>query len=165
MQLGKTKAIKHSRGVAAYFRNHLSPNLSQWKEGSHDFYLWLQVNKGVAPDLFVCVVYVAPIGSKHESESLFQNLSADIVEVQTLGGIILLGGDFNARIATLLDTIDTSDLCELLQAHELAKSDQPSTMAKQHNRDANIGGWGRKLLDLCRDVGLFIFNGRTLGDE
>jgi hypothetical protein len=28
MQLGRTKAIKHSRGVATYFRNHFSPNLS-----------------------------------------------------------------------------------------------------------------------------------------
>jgi hypothetical protein len=30
----------------------------------------------------------------------------------------------------LLDTIDISDLCELLQAHELAETEQPSVMAK-----------------------------------
>ncbi len=114
MQLGKTKAIKHSGGVVAYFRSHLSPNLSQWKEGSHDSYLWLWVNKGAALDLLVCVMYVAPVGSKRESKFLFRNLVADIAEVQTLGGIILLGGDFNARTATLPYTIDTSDLCELL---------------------------------------------------
>jgi len=81
MQIGNTKVTKHSGGVVAYFRSHLRPNLSQWKEGSHDFYLWLQVNMGAAPDLFVCVVYVAPIGSKHENESLFQNLVVDIAEV------------------------------------------------------------------------------------
>jgi hypothetical protein len=67
-------------------------------------------------------VYNAPIGSKHESESLFQNLAVDIAEVQTLGGIILLGKDFNARTTTLPNTINTSDLCELLQAPELAKA-------------------------------------------
>ncbi len=88
--------------------------MSQWKEGSHDSYLWLQVSKGVAPNLFVYMVYIAPIGSKHENESLFQNLAVDIAEVQTLGGIVLLGGDFNARTIALLDTIDISDLCELL---------------------------------------------------
>ncbi len=60
------------------------------------------------------MVYIAPIGSKHESESLFQNLAEDIIEIQTLGGIVLLGGDFNAHTTTLLDTIDISDLCELL---------------------------------------------------
>jgi len=79
--------------------------------------------------LFVCVVYVAPIGSKHENESLFQNLVADIAEVQTLGGIVLLGGDFNGRTAALPDTLNTSDLCEILQAPELAEIEQPSVVA------------------------------------
>jgi hypothetical protein len=120
MQLGNMKATKHSGGVVAYFRNHLRPNLSEWKEGSHDSYLWLRVSRGAAPDLYVCMVYIAPIGSKHENESLFQNLVIDITEVQTLGGIVLLGGDFNARTVALPNTLDTSDLCELLQAPELA---------------------------------------------
>jgi hypothetical protein len=66
-------------------------------------------------------VYAAPIGFKHKNESLFQNLTGDIVEVQTLGGIVLMGGDFNARTATLSNTINISDLCELLQAPELAR--------------------------------------------
>jgi hypothetical protein len=92
MQLGKTKVIKHSKGVVAYFRSHLNPNLSQWKKGNHDSYLWLRVNRSVALDLFICVVYVAPISSKHESESLFQNLATNIAKVQTLEGIVLLGG-------------------------------------------------------------------------
>jgi hypothetical protein len=77
------------------------------------------------------VVYVALVGSKHTSESLFQNLVGDIVEVQTREGIVLLGGDFNAHIATLPNTIDISDLCELLQTHELAKTQQLSIVAKQ----------------------------------
>ncbi len=123
VQLGRTKAIKHSGGVVAYFHNHLSPNLSQWKEGSHDSYLWLRVNRSVAPDLFLCVVYATLVGSKHENESLFQNLVGDIAEIQTLGGIVLMGGDFNARIAALSDTIDISDLCELLQAPELTRTE------------------------------------------
>jgi hypothetical protein len=75
-------------------------------------------------------VYVVPIGSKHENESLFQNLTINIVEVQTLGGIVLLGRDFNAHIAALPDTIDTNDLCELLQAPELVETKQPNAMVK-----------------------------------
>ncbi len=77
------------------------------------------------------MVYIALVGSKHKSESLFQKLVTDIVEVQTLRGIVLLRGDFNARTTALLDTIDISDLCELLQAHELAKTKQPSVVAKR----------------------------------
>jgi hypothetical protein len=75
----------------------------------------MAMNKqGAAPNLFVCVVYIAFVGSKHENESLFQNLATDIIEVQTLGGIILLGGDFNASTTMLSNTIATSNLCELL---------------------------------------------------
>jgi len=165
MQLGKTKSIKHSGGVTDYFRSHLNPNLSQWKERSHNFYLWLQVDRGAAPDLFVYVVYTVPVGFKHESKSLFQNLVVDIVEDQTLRGIILLGGDFNAHIAALPDTINISDLCELLQAPELVEIEQPNAVVKQQNRDASVSGWGCELLDLCYDAGLFILNGRTPGDE
>ncbi len=68
------------------------------------------------------MVYIAPISSKHESESLFQNLVVDIVEVQTIRGIILLGGDFNAHTIALPDTIDISNLCELLKTPELAEN-------------------------------------------
>jgi endonuclease/exonuclease/phosphatase (EEP) superfamily protein YafD len=75
------------------------------------------------------MVYITLIGSKHKNESLFQNLVADIAEVQTLGGVVLLGGDFNARTAKLPDTLDTSDLCKLLQAPELAEIEQPSVVA------------------------------------
>jgi hypothetical protein len=113
MQLGTTKTIKHSEGVVTYFHSHLSLNLSHWKEGSHDSYLWLRVSRGVAPNLFVCVVYIAPVGSKHESKSLFQNLVVDIVEVQILRGTILLGGDFNAHTTAQPNTIDTSLIASL----------------------------------------------------
>jgi hypothetical protein len=165
VQLGRTKPIKHSGGVVVYFRSHFSPNLSQWKEGRKDSYLWLRVKRSVAPNLLVCVLYAAPVRSKHESKSLFQNLARNIAEVQTLWGIVLMGGDFNACIAALSDTIDVSDLCELLQALELAKTEQPNIVSKRHNRDASVNGWGRELLDLCCDAGLLILNGRTPGHE
>jgi hypothetical protein len=77
------------------------------------------------------MVYTTPVGSKYESESQFQNLTVDIVEVQTIGGIVQLRGDFNARIIVLPNTIDTKDLCELLHAPKLAKTKQPSAVAKR----------------------------------
>jgi hypothetical protein len=57
-------------------------------------------------------------------------LVIDFAEVQTLGGIVLLGRDFNARTAALPDTIDTSDLYKLVQALELVEIEQPSVVAK-----------------------------------
>jgi hypothetical protein len=89
----------------------------------------------------------------------------DIAKVQTLGGIVLMGGDFNVCIATLSDTINISDLCELLQVPELVRTEQSNIMTKRQNRDASVSSWGRKLLNLCCDAGLFILNGRTPSDE
>ncbi len=77
------------------------------------------------------MVYATPVGSKHENESLFQNLATYITEVQTLGGIILLGRDFNTCTTTLPNTININDLCELLQGPELVETKQPSAMAKR----------------------------------
>ncbi len=96
---------------------------------------------------------------------MFQNLVADIAEVQTLGGIVLLGGDFNARTVELLNTFDTSDLCELLQVPKLAEIEQLSVVATRQNRDVSVGGWGCELLNLCCDARLLILNGRTPVDQ
>jgi hypothetical protein len=51
-----------------------------------------------------------------------------------------LKGDFNVRTTLLLDTIDTSALCELLHAPELVEIEQLGAMAKRQNRDPNVGG-------------------------
>jgi hypothetical protein len=110
-------------------------------------------------------VYVALVGSKHENESLFQNLATNIVEFQTLRGIISLGGDFNVCTVVLLYTIDTNDICELLQALEFVEIEQLGVVAKQHNCDASVGNWGHEFLDLCCDARLFILNGQMPGDE
>ncbi len=76
-----------------------------------------------------------------------------------------MGGDFNAPTSTLPNTIDNNDLCELLQTPELAETEQLGVVAKRQNRDTSVSSWGYELLDLCYDARLFIFNGRTLGDE
>jgi len=85
-------------------------------------------------------VYIAPISSKHENESLFQNLVADIVKVQIMAVIVLLRGDFNALTVALPNTLNTSDHCELLQVLELAEIEQPNVVATRQNRDASVGG-------------------------
>ncbi len=41
-----------------------------------------------------------------------------------------MGGDFNARTTTLLDTIDINGFNELLQAPELIEIEQLGVMAK-----------------------------------
>jgi hypothetical protein len=49
-----------------------------------------------------------------------------------------MGGDLNAHTVALSDTINISDLCELLQAPELAKTEQPNIVTKRQNHDASV---------------------------
>ncbi len=131
VQLGKTKVIKHNGGGLLFiFVATLAQTCHNGRKEAMIIIYGYWSSRGVALDLFVYVVYATPIGSKHESESLFQNLVVNIVEVQILGGVVLLGGDFNARIVTLPYTIDTSDLCELLHALELVETEQPNIVGK-----------------------------------
>ncbi len=51
-----------------------------------------------------------------------------------------MGGDFTVCTTALSNTIDISDLCELLQAPELVKTEQPNIVTKQQNRDASVSG-------------------------
>jgi hypothetical protein len=52
-----------------------------------------------------------------------------------------MGGEFNARTTALSNIINISDLCELLQAPVLARTEQPNIVIKRQNRDASVSGW------------------------
>jgi hypothetical protein len=123
--------------------------------GQHDYCPWLVYLRGVR----------CPCWIETREWILVPKPNKRYCEVQTLRGIILLGTDFNSRIVALSNTIDTNDLCELLQVVELVKTKQPSIVTKRQNREARVSDWGHELLDLCCDIGLFSLNGRTPSDK
>ncbi len=77
----------------------------------------------VLPLICLSLCCTLPLLGINTSKSLVENLIADIIKVQTLGSIVLLGGDFNAHATTLQDTIDTSNLYELLLAPEFVETE------------------------------------------
>ncbi len=81
----------------------------------------------------------------------------------SLGGV-LLAGDFNARTSTNTDFIDCSQLADVLLVPQAIEDTLPNNMLERQNRDTVTAGWHREFLDLCQTTGLFILNGRTLGD-
>ncbi len=77
---------------------------------------------------------------------------------------MLRGGDFNARIGTNIDFIDYSQLADVMKVPEAIEDTLPNNVLERQNRDTVTVGWHREFLELCRTAGLFILNGRTLGD-
>ncbi len=111
-------------------------------------------------------MYAPPKGSPYADEGLFDNIATEVGMIQDLGGSILLTGDFNARTSAADDYVD----CRYFADHMLDTlplgNDFPEVLPERHNSDKGVlKGWHNEFLDLCSSLGLFILNGRIIGDE
>ena len=68
-------------------------------------------------------------------------------------------GDFKSRTKNLDDTI-----CKKKHDHQLVEGFYSKITTKRCNQDQNENGYGSKLVEFCISSGLYIANGRTLGD-
>ncbi len=170
--LPKETAVRNKGGVAAYVKADLAGDVSHWKAAADGSYLWLRIkrNSTALPDIFVCIAYIAPLSSVahsrfHALPDPVQRIYDDVATVKSLGGLVLLAGDFNARTRENPDYVRCADLADVLQAPHLQDDDLPQLIPPRCNSDkGGIQGWGRQLLDLCIDTNLLILNGRVAGD-
>ena len=89
-------------------------------------------------------MYVSPQMSSYKShDDFFENLQHDLDD-KWGKGIIALVGDFNARTANLLETIETHD-----------------NLAQRTNIDNKVNKYGKELINLCKYNNLIIANGRN----
>jgi hypothetical protein len=89
-----------------------------------------------------------------------------VVAVSYLGGSILLTGDFNARTSVADDYVDCRYFADHMPDTLPLGNDFPKVLLERHNSDkGGLKGWHNEFLDLCSSSGLFIFNGRIIGDE
>lgn len=152
-------------GVAVYLANTLPP-ATLWKQRKQDGVLWIRVLVEDAL-FFIAVCYLPPKNSggypSDQIESWFQQLAAEITEARR-EGMVLVAGDFNARVADDPDfpeqfRIDRSwNTFDLLEDAEASRSTRRSC-------DQHVNEQGKRLLELCKETGLRIVNGRTPGDE
>ena len=155
-----------SGGIAVYIRDTWVSSVAVWRKAVDASRLWLRFRPYNSTPLYLCVAYIPPQSSTYGDIDIFDALSADIADVQNLGGTVLLGGDFNARTGTAPDVVDTSCYASLLQTPLLDDSCPLQDLPPRSNRDCGgLHGWHRELLDLCCSTGIYILNGRTPGDE
>ncbi len=116
--------------------------------------------------MFLAVVYVPPKGSPYVDEGLFDNIVAEVDMIQDLGGNILLIGDFNARTSAVDDYVDCRYFVEHMPDTLPLGNDFSEVLLERHNSDkGGLKGWHNEFLNLCRSLGLLIFNGKIAGDE
>ena len=75
--------------------------------------------------------------------------------------LILLTGDFNARIGDMLDFIvDDSIDYLVIDFYEL-----DTFTINRKTKDVNLNSFGQTLINLCKSFNIHVLNGRTKGDS
>jgi Reverse transcriptase (RNA-dependent DNA polymerase) len=149
-------------GVAAYFSPEFCSNVHVWRSRASDGVLWLKIIMHPSP-VFLSVVYLPPStsgGSTNDANGWFSRLENDIIAARALG-VVLVGGDLNARIGTLPDYPDVSDFDA---AYDLVPDALEARSDARQSSDSLTNPYGRSLLNLCARTGLRVANGRVSGD-
>ena len=112
----------------------------------------------------MATVYNSPINSSYTANNkndIFNQLQNKIATFSATDKI-LIGGDFNARTATIPDFMneDTDDL----KYQQFPNGYDLSVSKERNNRDKIKNEYGKYLTELCSTTNLRILNGRTLGD-
>ena len=145
---------------------------------------WVRVHAGSFghPDIILCGCYIPPQASsyfRHEDGGLdfdghLHRIREGVAKYMARGDIVI-AGDLNARTGRVPDTCDHRDLghwAELALGGVPVPGDLITAQYKlsrhatrRNNQDSTTNSHGRALIQLCKEHGLVILNGRVPGDE
>ena len=159
------KARRNSGGISVYCTHTLSKGISVMPSDHTDI-LWIKLNHtffNLRRDLFVAFIYFSPENSSALSKDLEENFSTLLRKIEHYkSGDILLQGDFNAYTFTSPDFIENDDS---LYPNPDDTNYFIDTCTSRNNFDTKKPNKsGKLLLDLCKESGIRILNGRTSGD-
>lgn len=157
-------ARRNSGGIAVYVRNEYRDGITLMKN-EHDTIVWFKLDRmffNTKEDIYFAAVYLwsdnSPITNIID-EDLFVCVQNDI-DVFSTKGIVIIGGDCNARTACKPDFIVNDRYnCELD-----ADDYQVEEILPRFSMDKGSNSHGNKLLELCMSTSLSIVNGR-LGED
>jgi exonuclease III len=180
-------------GVSAYVRaslaNHVELACCRQVSGCES--VWFRVAAGAlclgGSSLLVGAVYASPHDSteyhRHEVNRMLPSEVAHIVFHDTLGAaiaayqqptdVLMLAGDFNARIHNLIEAPDPeaiallSDLGDLMGGSVIGGAGGAlavGTVPPRQSMDTSANAFGRALIDLAGAADLLVLNGRVQGD-
>ena len=156
-------------GVCIYVRQALSHYTKEWKRTHCGDVLWLRVDlPGLARPLYIAGCYILPFNSPAapgypDGPERWERLRADVQLAHTLG-MVLMGGDFNARLPPGLEDRSFNEVGPLPRALELQPPDT-SWAPRRETQETKPNPFGPQLANLCRDHHLLILNGRCHGDR
>ena len=134
--------------------------------------MWFNVDKtlfmNAQQDVLLVASYLPPMGSSAYAGTTAKpiHILSDELEVRARGRHVLLLGDLNARVGTLVDTAPYNLLTGLehLMLPSLGPTHEASVITTRNNADKGVNPFGRELVSMCITHDMVIANGRTVGD-
>ena len=160
-------AKKNSGGITVLVKNSIKNGIRnlRWNALPNDM-VWLKLDKNFFncnSDIYMACAYLSPENSSYtrrQQYDVFNLLETEIASYMGKGKVILTG-DLNARTAIRLDYLVNDDN-RFIPAPCDYIPDKP--IPPRFSQDKMVNGYGRKLIELCKNSGMRIVNGRTLGD-
>ena len=171
-------AWRSSGGLGIFIRHDIEEGV-QIGNNVHDVIAWLKLRKeffDIPRDIWVSLIYITPETSLHKDTDEFSLLEREFASVPK-DCDILACGDFNAHTSDLLDLTpdvdigsdgDLSNLVHKMTSdydmiQELYNSNALNRVSEDVNRRVN--NQGKRLIDLCKSVGVIMVNGRVGADK
>ena len=161
-----------STGIFVLVKDSLADSVKEVC-GKSKFIYWIHVDEKVfGKECIAGAVYLACERSRHHSADMFDMISNDLVDLKARYDLpVLLMGDFNSRTGRLSDFFPEDGFFERFvgidgidNRVDSAVLDDLHIPQRRANQDPATNNNGRQLVDLCREHGLLIANGRV-GDD
>ena len=136
-------------------------------ETQSDSLIWLKLEEPTPNEkktYIFCAIYLHPEGSNYANVDIFDILEEELLTYRRRypDAYFFMVGDFNARTATMNDTLSNHFGDLMLTMRDNSDSDG------RQNKDQSTNNYGHHLINLCKLTGMFIVNGRhpndTLGE-
>ena len=160
------RAKRHSGGISIYVNHSISKGVCKLKS-THSDIQWIKLDQtffNFPKDVYLAIVYISPqnsTGNVPDLDSVYACLISSIEHFSKLGDVVLQG-DFNAYTNTSKDFVSHDESRFQNSEDHCYVSD---TCIPRNNSDQKQpNSSGKYLLDLCKETGLRIINGRKIGD-
>ena len=159
------KARRFSGGISIYVKNGLSKGISKLPYSNSDI-VWIRLDKNffnLKKTTFLGVIYFSPensSGTCQDLNDLYSKLLSDVAQYSSQD--VIIQGDFNAYTNTNPDFVTSDDSPFPVSDNQHYVFDSPSPRNNLDKKQPNNSG--KLLLNLCKETGLKILNGRTIGD-
>lgn len=126
--------------------------------------LWLKDSSSIKSDVYLCFVYIP-----HEKNvyyilsniDVFDNLLMDVAK-NVKQGMVVLSGNLNSRVGDYNDFIVNDDLSNTIfnKIANVVTYSNDFALPSRNSEDKTCNNLSRRLLDLCKTLGLRMCNGR-----